>query len=265
MSAPRYAVEPVRLTRLPSAYLSDRLCVIDFDQAYPAEDPPRKLSQIPAPYLAPENIFALANGPPADVWALGCVLFSLRSPWLLFQDFLTCTPAATVSCMCEILGDLPQQWRTVRFHNGYPVHESAGQGVEYETFEHMDGQCDSFLEDEVRAIREPRDPGTAHGGEDGIGKFCLPVPRFDRNNPRGQWEARNLKPLDEDDATLFADLLGKVFTYDPQKRLTAKQILAHPWLTETYRRHGDAPQPQSDLAKEHSVHRTPCRPEETAL
>lgn len=30
----------------------------------------------------------------------------------------------------------------------------------------------------------------------------------------------------------FLDLLRKIFVYDPQHRITAKQALAHPWFTE---------------------------------
>lgn len=31
----------------------------------------------------------------------------------------------------------------------------------------------------------------------------------------------------------FLDLLRRIFVYDPKKRLTAKQALAHPWFKET--------------------------------
>lgn len=31
----------------------------------------------------------------------------------------------------------------------------------------------------------------------------------------------------------FLDLLRKIFVYNPDKRITAKQALAHPWFRET--------------------------------
>ena len=31
----------------------------------------------------------------------------------------------------------------------------------------------------------------------------------------------------------FLDLLKRIFVYDPKKRITAKQALAHPWFKET--------------------------------
>lgn len=33
--------------------------------------------------------------------------------------------------------------------------------------------------------------------------------------------------------TGFLDLLSRIFVYDPKKRITAKQALAHPWFKET--------------------------------
>jgi len=32
--------------------------------------------------------------------------------------------------------------------------------------------------------------------------------------------------------SLFLDLLKKIFVYDPQRRITAKQALQHPWFQE---------------------------------
>lgn len=31
---------------------------------------------------------------------------------------------------------------------------------------------------------------------------------------------------------MFLDLLQKIFVYDPAKRITARQALAHPWFRE---------------------------------
>ena len=67
--APEYVVVPVDLGRLPSNQLSERLCIIDFDHAFRVGNAPKELSHVPHQYLAPENIFTLTNGPPADVWA----------------------------------------------------------------------------------------------------------------------------------------------------------------------------------------------------
>ena len=123
LPAPEYVVVPVELGRLPSNYLSTRLRIIDFDHAFSTKTAPKQLSHIPYQYLAPENIFTLANGPPADIWALGCILYELRYPMAPFQDLMGSSPLATASRMCEILGNLPREWMAFPFEDGYPVHE----------------------------------------------------------------------------------------------------------------------------------------------
>lgn len=49
--APKYAVQAMDLAQLPSKYLSGKLYILDFDQAYPARDPPRSLLGIPPRYF----------------------------------------------------------------------------------------------------------------------------------------------------------------------------------------------------------------------
>jgi serine/threonine protein kinase len=250
--APPYAVHSVNLALLPAAYLSSKLCIIDFDQAFLITEPRRELSRIPTLYLAPESIFTLTNGPAADIWALGCLLFSLRTSWSLFQDLMTCTPRSTVLRMYQVLGSLPQQWKSFPFHLGYPVHEPLQPGVEYKTFEWLDDHSGGDLQELVEDILEPLRPQTTQGRDDGIGKFCLPVPSFSRSYTRARFEAEQLTPIKKEDALLFTDLLRQIFTYDHQKRITARQILEHHWLREPGQRPRHAP-PGS------GVHKLPFR------
>lgn len=39
-------------------------------------------------------------------------------------------------------------------------------------------------------------------------------------------------PSSSDFNVKFLDLLRRIFVYDPSKRITAKQALAHPWFKE---------------------------------
>jgi serine/threonine protein kinase len=39
-----------------------------------------------------------------------------------------------------------------------------------------------------------------------------------------------LHKMAEDEAALLYDLLSKVFVYDPTSRLTAREMLNHPWF-----------------------------------
>ena len=85
-TGPIDVVQSMDLTLLPAKYLSRSISIADFDQAYLAQDPPRRVSGIPAGFLAPEAIFELRNGPPADIWAFSCCLFRLRAAINVFSD-----------------------------------------------------------------------------------------------------------------------------------------------------------------------------------
>ncbi|KAK3304743.1 kinase-like domain-containing protein [Chaetomium strumarium] len=231
--APEYVVIPVDFGDLPSNYLSTRLCIIDFDHAFSAENAPKQLSHIPYHYLAPENIFTLANGPPADVWALGCILFELRDSITLFDGFFGSSPLSTESRMCEVLGSLPQEWMALPFEHGYPVHEPLQPGIEYRTVGDWTERHGFTLDTEVGRIREPRRPASVSKTASGREWLCLHVPAFWDPAKREEFYARYLKPLGKEDAALFTDLLSKVFNYNPQTRITTRQILTHPLLKGT--------------------------------
>jgi serine/threonine protein kinase len=158
--APEYVVVPVNLGRLPSAYLSTSICIIDFDHTFSTSDAPKELSHIPYQYLAPENIFTLTNGPSADVWALGCILYELRYPMALFQDLIGSSPKATASRICQMLGNLPREWMAFPFDDGYPVHDSGAlqRDIEYTTLGDFTERNGFTLDSEVRLIREPQRP-----------------------------------------------------------------------------------------------------------
>ena len=71
--APQYIVAAAKLILLPWDYLSTRICILDFDQAFLTDDAPREVPYLPVTYLAPESIFALTNSPAADVWGVHSV------------------------------------------------------------------------------------------------------------------------------------------------------------------------------------------------
>lgn len=240
---PKYAVEAVELSKLPAEYLSTRLCILDFDEAFLANSPPPGLAHIPAPYLAPESIFSLNNGPEADIWALGCILYSLRRPASqLFWDLFASGPLATAIRMYEVLGSMPQEWYTFPFlkMDRHPVHGPLQPGTEYRTLEnmHMGGP---HLEQLVSRIVEPRRPANSTAPRTGAEKFCIKVPEWDIDEETGisEFKAKHTTPIQQEDAELFANLLRQIFTYDHRKRITAKQILEHPWMMEP----GQKPRP----------------------
>lgn len=237
---PEFAYLNADLGLLPPEYFSTRLCILDFDQAFLANDPPRAISNIPLPYLAPESIFTLTNGPAADIWALGSILFCLRDTCHLFQPFTFSTIEGTVMEMCTLLGLPPKEWWKVPFHDGLPIHGPLPPDMEhYYLIQEMDDNSGKRgLEYWVRRIKEPV-PASESTPKTAIQQLCLSVPVFNALNDREEkdFEARHMTPIQEKDADLFFDLLRKIFTYDRHKRATAEQILEHPWLKDSGKGH----------------------------
>ena len=237
--APSYAVRPVNLGWLPSAYLSTKLALLDFDEAFFADDPPRGLSHIPHQYLAPEAIFAVRNGPAADVWALGCIIIGLRMTWIPFQGWSGGSPLSTAMNMSYLLGGMPQEWGSFPFENGYPVHEPLKPGITYSTVDGHINYASESLDELISQIFDPRPPEAIAPGddggmeaEDGLDRFTLYVPiRPPDGYTRATFREANMAPIGKKDAELFTDLLRRIFTYDYRKRLTARQVLEHPWLS----------------------------------
>lgn len=73
--APRYIVKALDFLSSPSNIISHDIKLIDFDQCFPVQSPPKEMLGIPPENLAPEVAVGLPAGPPSDVWALGCCFF----------------------------------------------------------------------------------------------------------------------------------------------------------------------------------------------
>lgn len=172
----------------------------------------------------------------------------------LFQDLMGSSPLATASRMCEILGNLPREWMAFPFDDDYPVHEPLQRGIEYTTLGDFTERNSFTLNTEVGLIREPQGPVSTSETASGREWLCLTIPTFWDTATRDEFRVRNLKPIGKDDAALFTDLLCKIFDYNHQKRLTARQVLAHPWLKETSQK------PSNSGSAASSVQNLPVRP-----
>jgi serine/threonine protein kinase len=230
--SPKYAVEAVDLARLPSNYLSSKLYILDFDQAYSSLKQPHSLLGITPRYLAPESIFELRNGPPADVWTLGCLIFRMRCGVDICHD-LPETPSNAISKMYGILGrHLLDHWKTVPFDgDGWPALDGLQEGIDYHDFSgHYDFPYKSLWD----YVMESIDLKRAKKVEDEVGilKFCryLPTAAFRGCYLKQEWAAENATPITRKEADSFYDLMLQVFEYDPGKRITVSGMLLHPWF-----------------------------------
>ncbi|KAH6720108.1 kinase-like domain-containing protein [Leptodontidium sp. MPI-SDFR-AT-0119] len=123
-SALSYVVESIDFAAVP-ILLSLRLEVIDFDQAFQTSTPPSKMLGTPPRCLSPEAIFDHEVGVALDVWALGCLIFRIRSGYELFGNFGGPSPYYALMQIVKSLGKLPKKWRNRRFDgHGYPAEDS---------------------------------------------------------------------------------------------------------------------------------------------
>ena len=84
-SAPRYILEPIDLEALSPKNLTDQICIIDFGESYDPSTPPEGLGT-PLAYCSPELIFDSSVGIAADIWALACTIYELRSMASLYES-----------------------------------------------------------------------------------------------------------------------------------------------------------------------------------
>jgi len=162
-------------------------------------------------------------------------------------------PMVTALSMCEILGSLPREWMEFPFEDCYPIHEPLRPDIEYTTLGDYPERNRLTLDTEVGVIREPQRPSSISETPNGREWLCLYVPTLWDAAARDEFRARNLKPIGKDDAALFTDLLRKIFVYNHQKRITARQVLEHPWLKETSSNAGSAASSAQNLPVENSL------------
>lgn len=200
-SSPQYLTHSADTYRLGSEYLTEQICVIDFGEAYPVQAPPPDLG-IPENYLPPEILLDEENavGIACDLWALGCTLFEIRQQLPLF--YMIYDVDELLAEMVRFFGKLPEEW--------WDKWEGRA--------EYFDEQWTWLREEEEwtlevllstpREVLEPGGSGVRAGGE----------------------RSKKILITPEEEQKLMADLLYKMFCYDPKQRLSAEEVLAHSWF-----------------------------------
>lgn len=198
-SSPRYLTVPANLSKLLDKYLTDQICVIDFGECFPISSPPEDLG-IPENYLPPELLLEHENAvsPACDIWALGCTLFEIREQLPLFYMIFD---------KDELLAEM------VRFFGKPPK----------ELWDHWEARGD-FFDDQGVWRRQGDD-------EDWLLEVVLSKPTETITQGEDQKEeVKKSLTTPTDEQALMADLLYKLFRWDPEKRLTTEEVLAHAWF-----------------------------------
>ncbi|KAH7327768.1 kinase-like domain-containing protein [Stachybotrys elegans] len=171
-------------------YMTDDICVIDFGESFPIASPPPDLG-MPENYLPPEVLLGEnAVGLPCDLWALGCTLFEIREQLPLF--YMITDPDELLAEFVRFFGKPPRSFRD--------KWEAWGD----------------FFDEQGRWIQ---------GGEDWSLEVALSKPIEVIENGR-------VKALitSAEEQKLMADLLYKLFQYEPDKRWSVEDVLAHDWF-----------------------------------
>lgn len=198
-SSPRYLVIPADTSRLSDEYLTDKICVVDFGESFPISSPPTDLG-IPENYLPPEILLDQENAisQACDIWALGCTLFEIREQLALF--YMIFDRDELVAEIVRFFGKPPKEW--------WDKWEAR------EEFFDEDGTWLQRGDDEEWSLEVTLSKPT---------ETFLPG----ANNKR---EAQRSLTTPKAEQELMADLLYKLFRYEPEKRLSAEDVLAHGWF-----------------------------------
>ncbi|KAK2020992.1 kinase-like protein [Colletotrichum zoysiae] len=148
-------------------------------------------------YRAPEIILGLGWSFPCDIWSIGCILVEFFTGDALFQTH-------------DNLEHLAMMEMVV----GQRIDTSLVQAVN------------------KMATRSGGNPASKYFKRL---KLDYPTPETTRASKRFVKAMRRLEDIIPSNTTYFKnflDLLRKIFVYDPQHRITAKQALQHPWFKE---------------------------------
>jgi len=209
-SAPAYVVKPCFL--LNSQFLSDEVVLVDFGCAFPSDSPPSNPDDIglTMTYSAPEVIFdSKLSAHYSDIWALGCVLFEIRSGAQLFGDWVG-TKDDILRQMVQALGILPEPWWTA-----------------------WENRCLFFDDD-----GEPRktwDDGIVRACKFELNEMIADIGAEDEEDEEPERNCavmleRNGVKVPEEEASQMKDLLGKILKWKPEERISIIEIIDHRWL-----------------------------------
>ncbi|KAK5637517.1 hypothetical protein RRF57_013232 [Xylaria bambusicola] len=174
-------------------------------------------------YRAPEIILGLGWSFPCDIWSIGCILVEFFTGDALFQTHDNLEHLAMMENVCDSRID-PHLVQMVnksasRNSSSSPAKYVLQPSVDLKFFKRL--KLDYPTADTTKASR----------------RFVRNMKRLSVSRKRNCVESCLTKHQDIIPATspflrLFLDLLHKIFVYDPEKRITARQALAHPWFRE---------------------------------
>lgn len=198
-TTPSYLVGTASFRKLRLEYLTDKIMIIDFSEAFRTSSPPSDLG-IPEHYLPPEVIFKSegAIGIGCDIWALVCTLYEIRAQIPLF--YMTRDEDDLLSEMACLFGKLPEPWWSQWNNRGDFFDQDGG---------HL-SSAEMTIDGKPLSLEVSLDTKIEFGGHFGSEKEVFEIPA--------------------DEQKMLADLLRKLCIYDPERRPSVREILQHEWF-----------------------------------
>ncbi|KAI1377964.1 kinase-like protein [Hypoxylon crocopeplum] len=233
-NAPRYAIRSADLRRFQDWIINDEIAIIDFGVAFKVSNPCKNVG-VPISHSAPELLF---EGHPtlcSDIWSLACSILQLQGG----DGFRNTTPCA-VGDMEFFLGPLPEEYRQSYKRQFPPPDEKeddeSGDETDYGEFDRDEcwpmipideKSAESYLVWKNRELQEKRKMMQKSCGYSNL--LNAELGREKQLGGFGSLERQDYR-MSRFEVLQLSDLLRKMFRYEPEQRLSAADVLNHPWL-----------------------------------
>jgi len=195
------------------SFLEENVVVTDFGQSYDITAPPKDYTPVTAlHYFSPEARFDKIVTPASDIWGLACTIFEIRAGFPLFTSFLA-SESSVLQEIVSTFGKLPEPWWS-KFEKRHMWFEENG-------------------EPKVQVNGKPTFPAIKMS----IQKLLQMIgddEKVDRERDGPMVELPGMR-LEEEELELLSNLLEKMLRYQPEKRITIKEVVRHPWFEYTPR------------------------------
>ncbi|EGP87145.1 uncharacterized protein MYCGRDRAFT_42881 [Zymoseptoria tritici IPO323] len=213
-SAPRYIVEAARVPE--ERFLAEEVFLIDLGVSFPLKDPPRPQDiGVPLMYRAPETIFESRYDKFSDLWSLACVIFEIRAGTPIFESFMG-TEDEIIKQWVQMKGKMPEPW-----WSSWDTRSSA--------FDESGKPLPRGPDAETWTNEYPLEEMIADIGEDDNAEENETADDAHIQQKPSLLELAGTR-ITKDEAASLNDLLGQMFQWKPDDRISVEQILEHPWF-----------------------------------